>query len=161
MGEVVEIIKTVHDILKVNEDVPITLDARGLGMAYAIPRGSETNVDTFGPWHSAEVKQVFYKQSSVVGSVLAEIQLIMSWRFSEAQQYIIDANLDKNVITIDPTVSVSISVRFNQPTMFDRDLEAYEIPFSVNVDYRPVGSNSISLFRGTIRASGQGSFNAV
>ena len=92
--------------------------------------------------------------------MLAEIQMILSWRFSDARQYnIIDANLDKNVLSLDPTVSVSITVRFSQPSLFDTALEAYEIPFTVSVDFRPIGDNKTVLFRGSIRADGSGSFD--
>lgn len=160
MSEVAEIVKTVHDIIKVNEDVPVVVEAASLGMAYAIPKGTEASVvENFGPWERAELKQVFFRQSSVFGSVLAEIQMIMSWRYSSAKQYIIEAFLDKNIIAIDPTASVSISVRFNQPTLRADDvLESYEIPFQVSVDYRPIGTNSVTIFQGVIRADGTGDF---
>lgn len=63
MTGVVEILKAGHDIFD-NGDVIVTVDERNLGMAYAIPIGSEaTVVETFGPWQSAEVRQVFFKQS--------------------------------------------------------------------------------------------------
>ncbi len=160
MSEIAEIVKTVHDIIKVNEDVPVIVEESRLGMAYAIPKGMEgTAVESLGPWERAEVKQVFFRQSSFLGSVLAEIQLIMSWRFNASKQYIIEAFLDKNIFSIDPTASVSISVRFNQPTLRPDDpLESYEIPFQVSVDFRPIGENSITIFHGVIRADGTGDF---
>lgn len=163
MSEVAEIVKTVYEIVKVNEDIPITVENPKLGMAYAIPKGTEgTVVDDYAPWQSTDVKQVFYKQSSIVYSVLAEIQLIMSWRCSSSQQYIIEAYLDKNVISIDPTVSISISVRFNQPNLVSNGgLEAYEIPFQVSVDFRPIGDNSVTIFKGVMRADGSGEFVSV
>lgn len=74
----------------------ITVDNRGLGMAYAVPKGTEDSVvDDYGPWQNADVKQVFYQQSSIMYSLLAEIQLIISWRYNASQQYIIEAILDK------------------------------------------------------------------
>jgi hypothetical protein len=160
MSEVAEIVKTVHDIIKVNEDIPVVVENSKLGMAYAIPKGTEdTVIETYSPWQRAEVKQVFFRQSSFLGSVLAEIQLIMSWNYSGAKQYIVEAYLDRNVISIDPTASVSISVRFDQPRPMTQDpLEAYEIPFQVTVDFRPVGDNSITIFHGIIRADGTGHF---
>jgi hypothetical protein len=160
MSEVADIVKTVHEIIKVNEDIPVVVENSKLGMAYAIPKGTEDSViETYGPWQAAEVKQVFFRQSSLFGSVLAEIQMIMSWRYSAARQYIVEANLDKNVISIDPTASVSLSVRFSQPTQMPQEpLEAYEIPFQVTVDFRPVGDNSITIFHGIIRSDGTGDF---
>jgi hypothetical protein len=161
MGEVADILKAAHEIFNDGE-VPITVDAHGLGMAYAVPRGLEsTVVDTYGPWYDAELRQVFYKDSAFFRSVLAEIQLILTWRYSQAQQYIIEAYLTKNVIAIDPTVSVAIRVRFDNPQLYDTVLEAYEIPFVVEVDFRPIGSNSTSIYRGTFRADGTGTFTQV
>jgi hypothetical protein len=160
MGDAAEILKTAYEIFNGGEPVPIDLVAPGLGMAYAIPRSTEaTVVDGYGPWHSSEVKQVFYKESSIVGAVLAEIQLIMSWRYSEARQYIIEAYLDKKVIALDPTADVAIRVRFNQPSMYDDALEAYEIPFVVDVEFDPVGGDSSARYVGVIRADGSGSFD--
>ena len=161
MGEVAEILKAAHEIFN-NGEVRMSVDARGLGMAYAVPRGLEgTVVDTYAPWYDAEMRQVFYKKSAIVGSVVAEIQLVLSWRHSQAQQYIIEAYLTKNVISLDPTVRVSIRVRFDNPRPYDTDLEAYEIPFTVEVDYRPVGSSSTAIYRGSIRADGTGTFNQL
>jgi hypothetical protein len=161
MGEVADILKAVHEIFD-NGDVPVTVDERGLGMAYAVPRGLEsTVVDTYAPWYDAEMRQVFYKDSAIVQSVLAEIQLILTWRYSQAQQYIIEAYLTKNIISIDPTVSVAIRVRFDNPRPYNTELEAYEIPFVVEVDFRPVGSRSTTIYRGTMRADGTGSFDQV
>jgi hypothetical protein len=160
MGEVAEILKTAYEVFRANEDVPINVDSQNLGMAYAIPKGTEgTVVDSYGPWTDREIRQVFYRQSSIVGSVLAEIQLIMSWRVSSANQYIIEANLDKKVISLDPTVSVSINVHFNQPNPIANPLEAYEIPFNVSVDFRPVGPNETAILKGVIRADGTASFD--
>ena len=157
MPDVAEIIKAVHDIFD-NGDVTISVDARNLGMAYAIPAGLETTVvETYSPWTRAELRQVFYRQGDL-GATMAEIQLIMSWRYSQAQQYIIEAYLDKNVISIDPTVGVKIQVRFNNPSLYNTDLEAYEIPFQVTIDFKPLlGSESV-VFHGLIRADGGGEF---
>ncbi len=158
MGEVADIIKAVHEVYNGGQ-VDVTVDGRNLGMAYAIPRGLEgTVVETYGPWREAEVKQVFYKESAIVGSVLAEIQMILTWRCSAASQYIIEAYLSNNVISIDPTVNVKIRVRFDQPQLYDTDLEAYMIPFWVEVEFRPIGSSSTTIYRGTIRADGSGTF---
>lgn len=159
MGELAELLKNSYEIFRGNEGVVVTQREGHLGMAYAIPRGTEdTVVDTYGPWDAAELKQVFYEQSFLVNSVLAEIQLIMSWKISQARQYIIEAYLEKRVISLDPTVSVSISVRFDQPQNYDGVLEAYRIPFVVEVDFRPVGSNKTVLFAGELRADGTGTF---
>lgn len=159
MGDVAEIIKTTYEIFSGGEDMPIVVEHPSLGMAYAIPPGTETTVaENYGPWHDVEMKQVFYEESSLLGSVLAEIQLILTWRYSEAQQYIIGAYLDKKVLALDPTASASISVRFEQPTYLDAAWEAYEIPFTVTVVFDPVGGNTTALFRGMMRADGTGSF---
>jgi len=161
MGDVAEILKAVHEIFA-DGDVTVNVDSRGLGMAYAVPRGLEnTVVDTYAPWYDAEMKQVFYKDSAIFRSVLAEIQLILTWRYSQAQQYIIEAYLTKNVISIDPTVKVAIRVRFDNPRPYDTVLEAYEIPFLVEVDFKPVGSDSTTVYRGVIRANGTGTFEQL
>jgi hypothetical protein len=158
MGDVADIIKAAHEIFD-NGDVPITVDERSLGMAYAIPNGTErTVVDAYSPWHEAEMRQVFYRESSVFGEPLAEIQLIMTWKYSEAQQYIIEAYLMKKLLTLDPTVNVKIGVRFDNPQLYDQELEAYEIPFTVTVDYHAVGATNTGIYRGKIRADGTGSF---
>jgi hypothetical protein len=82
VGEVADVLKAAHEIFN-DGDVEIIVDSRGLGMAYAVPSGLEsTVVDTYAPWYDAELRQVFYKESSVVQSVLAEIQLILTWRYS-------------------------------------------------------------------------------
>jgi hypothetical protein len=160
MGAAAELVKTAYEVFRSNEDVPISVEARKLGMAYAIPHGTEdTVVNDYGPWHGVELRQVFYEQSSLVGSVLAEIQLIMAWRFSEARQYIIEAYLDKKVLSLDPTVSVSMDVRFSQPNSYDSGLEAYEIPFVVNVDFRPIGDRKTVRYTGVLRADGTGTFD--
>ncbi|MFE7940533.1 hypothetical protein ACFU46_24650 [Streptomyces griseoincarnatus] len=160
MGDVADIIKAVHEIFD-NGDVPIALDARSLGMAYAIPRGMEsTVVDTYSPWHQAEMKQVFYRESSIFGAPLAEVQLIMTWKYSEARQYIIEAYLMKRVLALDPSVSLKIGVRFDNPQLYDHALEAYQIPFTVTVDYHAIGATNTGLYRGIIRADGVGSFPA-
>jgi hypothetical protein len=162
MGEVADILKATHEIFD-GGDVAVTLDERGLGMAYAVPRGLEgTVIDSYGPWHAAEIKQVFYKDSAIVQSVLAEIQFILSWRYSDGQQYIVDANLINNIISIDPTVNVKIRVHFDNPHQYESSLEAYEIPFRVEVNFVPkIGSNSTTIYRGAIRADGTGSFDQV
>jgi hypothetical protein len=165
MGEVAEILKAAHEIfntIEKNGDVPITVDTRGLRMAYAVPRGLEnTAADSYAPWYDAELRQVFYKDSAIVQSVLAEIQLILTWRYSQAQQYIIEAYLTKNLISIDPTVRVAIRVRFDNPQPYDTVLEAYEIPFRIEVDFRPVGAHSTTIYRGRIRADGAGMFDQI
>jgi hypothetical protein len=159
MGDAVEIIKAVHEIFN-NGDVPITVDSRGLGMAYAVPHGLEdTVIESYGPWSDAELRQVFYQESAIVRSVLAEVQLVLTWRCSQAQQYIVETYLTKRVISLDPTARLAIKVGFDNPTLYDTVLEAYEIPFSVEVDFRPVGSSSTAIYRGTIRADGTGNFN--
>lgn len=161
MGEVAEILKAVHEIFN-NGDVTVAVDQRGLGMAYAIPAGLEnTVVDSYAPWYDAEMRQVFYKDSSVFQSVLAEIQLILTWRYSQAQQYIIDAYLMTNVISIDPTAGVAIKVDFKKPTLYDTVLEAYEIPFFITVKFDPVGSNSQTIYQGIMRANGTGTFEQL
>lgn len=161
MGEVADILKAAHDIFD-NGDVAMTVDERGLGMAYAIPRGTEsTVVDAYGPWYEAEVRQVFYKDSAIVRSVLAEIQLIVSWRYSQNKRYIIEGYLTKNVISVDPTAGVKIKVRFDNPRQYDTELEAYEITFVVEVDFRPWGSASTTIYRGTMRADGTGTFEQL
>lgn len=162
MGEVADILKATHDILDGGE-ATVTVDARGLGMAYAIPRGSEsTVVDTYGPWYEAEMRQVFYKESSIVGSVMAEIQMVMSWRYSQAKQYIIDTSFINNVISLDPTVTIKTKVHFDNPQLYDFDLEAYKIPFRVEVTFDPTfGSTETGIYRGEIRADGGGSFNTL
>jgi hypothetical protein len=152
------ILTTAFEVLKESGDVKINVDSRGLGMAYAIPQGEPGVVDNYGPWTDAEVKQVFYQQSSILGEVLAEIQLILSWRYSAAQQYIIEANLDKNAV-ISPGVQVDISVRFGQPSIYDNDLEAYCIPFHVEIKFKPlIGDTQIFNSKGQIRADGTGTF---
>lgn len=161
MSEVADILKAVHEIFN-DGGVAITVDSRGLGMAYAIPDGQEkTVVDSYAPWYDAEMRQVFYKDSSVFQSVLAEIQLILTWRYSQAQQYIIEAYLTKNVISIDPTAEIAIRVRFDNPRPYDTVLEAYEIPFFITVDFDPVGSNSTTNYRGVMRANGTGTFEQL
>ena len=159
MGDTADILKATHEIFN-GGDVAVTVDERGLGMAYAVPRGLEdTVIDSYGPWHDAEMKQVFYRDSAIVQSVLAEIQLIMSWRYSVAQQYIVETYLTSNVISIDPTVTVKIRVRFDNPQLYDFDLEAYEIPFWIEVYFDPIGSDSTTIYRGVIRADGTGTFD--
>lgn len=159
MGDTAEILKAAHEIFD-GGDLAVTVDERGLGMAYAIPRGLEdTVIESYGPWHEAEMKQVFYKHSSIVQSVLAEIQLIMSWRYSDAEQYIIEAYLTSKVISLDPTANAKIRVRFDNPQLYDYELEAYEIPFWVEVYFDPVGSDSTTIYRGVIRADGTGTFD--
>jgi hypothetical protein len=156
------ILNTIFKIFE-SGDLQVTVDSRNLGMAYAIPKDSEqTVVQDFGPWTPCEVKQVFFRQSAL-GSPLVEIQLILSWRASTAQQYIVEAFLDKNVITLDPTVSLAIAVRFNQPELFDTDLEAFLIPFQVEVTFKPLGGlggTETRISKGTIRADGTGLFPA-
>lgn len=161
MSDIAEIMKTAHDIFD-GSPLTVEVDERGLGMAYAIPKGSEESViDIYGPWHDAEIRQVFYKESSLLGAVLAEIQMILSWRYSAAQQYIIEAYLTPRVLSMDPTTSVKINVRFDNPQNYDFNLEAYEIPFHVHVSYDPIGEDSSTLYRGAIRADGTGSFVEV
>jgi hypothetical protein len=162
MGEVADILKATHDFFD-GGNLSVSVDERGLGMAYAVPRGLEsTAVDTYGPWHDAEMRQVFYRDSAIVQSVLAEIQLIMTWRYSEAQQYIIEAYLTNNVISMDPTVNVKMQVHFDNPHLYDTNLEAYEIPFRVEAKFEPlVGGKNTTNYRGVIRADGSGSFDIV
>jgi hypothetical protein len=158
MSEIADILKAAHEIFN-DGDVTVSVDSRNLGMAYAIPRGLEdTVVESYGPWYDTEMKQVFYKESSIVRSVLAEIQLILTWRYSNSQQYIIEAYLTKNVITIDPTASVSIRVRFDSPRPYGDTLEAYQIPFVVEVNFDPVGGNTTTIYRGVMRTDGTGTF---
>jgi hypothetical protein len=92
---------------------------------------------------------------------MAEVQFFMSWRISAARQYIIEAFLDKNIITLDPTVGLKIRVRFGNPSLFDSDLEAYEIPFIVEVEFNPFLGSSSALYRGVIRADGTSTFREV
>ena len=161
MGDIAEIVKTLHEVLAGNADVPVAEESKRLGMAYAIPAGTEnTVIDSYAPWNDAIVRQVFYRETAL-GAVSAEIQLLMSWQYSAAQQYIVNAYLDKNVISIDPTVSASISVRFDHPRPYNVEWEAYEIPFAVTVQYDPIGSNETVVFRGGIRADGSGSLEAA
>lgn len=146
-----------------NGDLQVTVDSRNLGMAYAIPPSSEQSVVAeFSPWTPCEVKQVFFRQG-LLGAPMAEIQLVLSWRVSAARQYIVEAFLDKNVIVLDPTVSVAIAVRFNQPEVIDAVLEAFQIPFTVEVTFKPLGGlggTETRLSRGVISADGTGSFPA-
>lgn len=144
-------------------NVPIAVDSRNLGMAYAIPPGSEQSVvQDFGPWTPGELKQVFYRQGAL-GEALAEVQLVLTWRTSAAQQYIVEAFLDKNVINLDPTVRLSIAVRFNQPENIGGDLEAFQIPFQVEVTYKTLagfGATETRISRGVMRADATGEFPA-
>lgn len=160
MSEVAEILKTVHDIFD-NGEVSVVVDERKLGMAYAVPRGLETTaVETFGPWQRGEVRQVFFKPG-LLGAPMAEVQFILSWRFSAARQYVVDAFMDKKIISIDPTAGLKITVRFNSPSMFESPLEAYEIPFAVEVIFNPLFGSSSALYRGVIRADGTSEFTEV
>ncbi|AVO59529.1 hypothetical protein [Pseudomonas chlororaphis] len=159
MGKVADILKTVHEIFN-DGDVAVQLDAHGLGMAYAIPKGEEDRVvEIYGPWHDSDVKQVFYQESALVRSVLAEFQLIIRWRYSEAQQYIIEVYFTNHVIVLDPTASAKVRIRFDNPRPYDFELEAYEIPFFVEVIFDPVGGNSTTNYNGVIRADGTGRFD--
>jgi hypothetical protein len=156
--EVAEILKAVHDIFD-DGNVTVTVDERNLGMAYAIPRGSEaTVVETFSPWTRAEHPQVFFRESAL-GAPMVEAQLIVSWRFSAARQYIIEAFVDCNVIHLDSTASLQIRVRFNNPSLFDTVLEAFEIPFQVEVTFKPLLGTEMHVMRGIIRADGTSEFN--
>lgn len=158
MGDIAEIVKVAHEVLAGNADVPLAEETTRLGMAYAIPAGTQdTVIDGYAPWHNAVVRQVFYRET-MLGAVSAEIQMIMSWRYSESRQYIISAYLDKQIKSIDPTVSISLRVRFDQPIPYDAEYEAYEIPFHVTLDYDPLGSNESVLFSGSVRADGEGTF---
>lgn len=157
MGEVADIIKSVHDIFD-NRDVPIEVDSRGLGMAYAVPAGLEsTVVDTYAPWYQAEVRQNFYRET-LLGFRLVDLNLILSWRYSEAQQYIVDVYLDKT-IEKDPTVGLTIKVRFETPQLYDTVLEAYEIPFVVMIHSSTIDGSADNRYSGTIRADGSGTFH--
>lgn len=155
------IVKTVFALVRNSQDVNIELDDRGLGMAYAIPKGSaETVVADYGPWKDADIKQVFYQQSDLVFEPLADIQLILNWRYSEAHQYIVDATLEKRG-NIAMGCKLSIKVRFKQPDIYDHELDAYVIPFTVEVDFSPpIGNTRFFRSSGFIRADGTGNFPA-
>jgi len=144
-------------------DVAVTVDSRNLGMAYAIPSGQEQSVvEDFGPWTRCEMKQVFFRQGAL-GAPMAEVQFVLSWRVSAANQYIVEAFLDKNIITLDPTVGLALAIRFNQPELLDGDLESFKIPFQVEVTFKPlkgIGGTETRLSQGEIRADGTGSFPA-
>lgn len=158
MSDVADIIKTTHEILHAGQDVPIVVDARNLGMAYAIPRGSDSTVaGDYSPWSPSEISGSFSRQSAVTGLDIVRIKLILSWRYSQAQQYIIDAFLDKEWVHRDPGADVSITVRFSQPTLYDVVLEAYQIPYIIDVYYAaPVGEANSSRYEGYIQADGEG-----
>jgi hypothetical protein len=161
MSDTADLVKTAFEVFAGQAAVPVEVPQPGLGLVYAIPRGSEqTAPDDYGPWTPADVKQVFYRESSVVGSVLAEIQMVVRWRYSAAQQYIINVGFDSNVISLDPTTDVNIKVEFDTPTQYDGELEAYLIPFHVTVLFDPVGGSSTTVFHGLIRADGTGEFAA-
>ncbi|SRR6266403_1252755 len=163
MADAVETILTTFFKIFDGGDVQFTVDSRNLGMAYAIPRGSEQSVvEDFGPWTECQEKQVFYRQG-LLGETLAEIQLVMSWRITPAKQYVVEVFLDKNIICLDPTVRLSIAVRFNQPEPTGDMLEAYVIPFQVEITYKSLqglGGTESKISRGVIRADGSGSFPA-
>jgi hypothetical protein len=162
MAAVETILETIFKIFE-SGDLQVTVDSRNLGMAYAIPKDSEQSVvQDFGPWTPCEVKQVFFRQGAL-GAPMVEVQLILSWRVSAARQYIVEAFLDKNVITLDPTVKLAIAIRFNQPELFDADLEAFSIPFQVEVTFKPlggIGGTETRISKGAIRADGTGTFPA-
>lgn len=152
------ILKGIFTLMSTDSDVDVKVDNRGLGMAYGIPSGTEQSaVNDYGPWSDASIKQVFYRQSAL-GSTLAEVQLILSWQCSSAQQYIINANLDKNVLTLDPTVNLGITVRFDQPELYDSELEAYRIRFTVEIKFNPLLGMETEVSQGYIQADGSGVF---
>lgn len=161
MGEVAEVLKTVYEVLSKSQSVPVQLDGRNLGMAYAIPRGLEQSAaESYSPWSENSVANTFIRHSSVFGEVLADLTLTMSWKTHEAQQYIINVNLDVQVNAVDPTTDVGVVVRFDQPTLYDTSLEAYEITYRVEVTYDPVGGFETAAFAGAIRADGSGTFRS-
>jgi len=151
------ILKTVFTVLSADNTIDVEVDNRGLGMAYAVPAGTAaTAVDDYSPWSDAEVRQVFYRQSAL-GSTMAEVQLVLSWQYSGAQQYIVNVSVDKNA-TVAPSVKVGVRVSFFQPTPYTDDLEAYRIPFTVDVTFTPLfGSETVSS-KGYLQADGTGSF---
>lgn len=162
VSEVAGIIKTTYDVLTNSQDVPVQLDSNNLGMAYAVPKGLEaTAAATYSPWTENSVDNTFHANSSVFGETLVDIWMTLSWKTHEAQQYIINANLDKQVNYIDPTTSVSIKVRFDQPTLYDVEWEAYEISYNIELTYDPVGGFSTVRYAGSLRADGTGTFRQL
>lgn len=156
MGDLADILKATHEIFK--GSTALSVSSNGLGMSYAIPKGSEdTVVDTFGPWKKAELRQVFYRET-LLGGVAAEIQFIMSWKYSAAEQYIFGVEVIPKKLGLDPTVDLDIKVQFHHPELYDFNLEAYEIPFTITVEYNPIGGGETVLYRGTVRANGTGEF---
>ncbi|MEV7558947.1 hypothetical protein [Streptomyces sp. NPDC089795] len=156
MGDLADIIKETHEIFK--GSTALTVSSSGLGMAYAIPQGSEdTVVDTFGPWKKAEQRQVFFRET-LLGAVAAEIQFILSWKCSAAEQYIFGVEIIPKKLSLDPTVDLDIQVKFHHPEPYDFELEAYEIPFTITVEYNPIGGDETVIYRGTVRANGTGEF---
>jgi hypothetical protein len=144
-------------------DVPVAMDARRLGMAYAIPRGSAPGaVQAFGPWTPGELSQVFVRQGAL-GEALVEVQLVLSWRASAARQYIVEAFLDKKIFNLDPTVRLAIAVRFSQPEDAGGEPRAFRIPFQVEVTSRApagFGATQTRISRGVMRADATGEFPA-
>lgn len=162
MGDVADIIKTTYEILSGSQEVAVELDGRNLGMAYAVPKGMETTAaEIFSPWTENSVDNTFIRESAIFGTTLADITMTMSWKTHVAQQYIINAYLDVKVNGIDPTTDVSVKVRFDQPTLFDVELEAYQITYRVQVVFDPVGGMETAVYQGVIRADGFGTFRSV
>lgn len=138
-------------------DVTIKTDEPNLGMAYAVPRGTEQSVvDDYGPWQEAQLSEHLVADSSIFGTTLLDLELIVSWRFSQAHQYIIDANVSKIIRTLGPAADLTITARFSPPMLYDRDLEAYEIPFEIDILFSPIGTPCNALLSGFIRADGSG-----
>ncbi len=162
MSEVADIVKTAYEIFKDNQNVEIKVANPSLGMAYAIPKGSESTVfDDYGPWLSAEMKNVFYRQSAL-GAVMAEIQLILSWKYSQAKQYIVEVYLDKNIIgSLDTTHHTSIDVRFEHPQQIGNDIDEYKIPFLITVNFGNFLGAEDEIYKGEMRADGTGTFELV
>jgi hypothetical protein len=156
MGDAAEIIKSVHELFK-GSDVPIQVDERRLGMAYAVPRGTEdTVVESYGPWHEAELTQTFGAESTPFGTTLVDMDVIVTWRYSDARQYIVDVYVDKRIRALAPTVDLAITARVSRPQLYDSNLEAYEIPFRIEISYRPLGTVTNAVLTGVVRADGSG-----
>ena len=160
MSEIAALAQTLYKVFDGQAGVPVHVAEPMLGMAYAIPAGTEqTAAQDYAPWTPAEVKQVFYRETAL-GAVSAEVQMILRWRWSASGQYIINAAFAVNAIYLDPSVNVSIDVSFDTPTPYNTEWEAFEIPFHVSILFDPLLGSSTTALDGVIRADGTGAFEA-
>jgi hypothetical protein len=159
MSEVAEILKVAHELIKDGDKAKVQVDKNNLGMAYAIPFGSEkTVVNDYSPWKKATLRQVFYDRDAIFGGTISEIWLYLEWKCSQSGQYIIEVFLDPVIKYETSVASSSMDVRFSQPVMFDKEYEAWEISFDAFVNlFSPEGRVN-AKYSGTIRADGTGEF---